>query len=148
MKLVKYSPVDHFSDLFDHFDRLTAGLTPGGMAVDENDGGDIFRLPKTNIAENDKAFVFTLEMPGIPKANVDVSLDGDILTVTGEVSNETEDKSGNVLRREIRSSKFQRRFNLGKEVDRENIKAKMEDGVLTVTAPKAAAAVGRKVSVS
>jgi HSP20 family protein len=67
--------------------------------------------------------------------------------VTAERSEKVESEEG-LLRREIRSEKFRRSFTIGQAVDREGIKAKLENGILKVSLPKKAQASGRKIDVS
>lgn len=149
MKLVKYHrPVDVFDNLFDTWNR---GLFPAlsrAWAVPDSDEPAL-RLPRTNVDETNDRIVFTVEMPGLAKEDVEVSVENDALTIKGEKAHKSDQKEGKgYLRREIRSSKFERSFALGEGVDQDNIKAKMEDGILTVTVPKKEAPVGRKVDVS
>lgn len=132
------------------FDSLNYGLFPsfrgfweGDAKLDDNEP---LRLPRTNIEETKDSYVFTLEMPGLTKKDVEVSLENDTLTITGHKEEKTEREG--VLRREIRSSRFERSFSLGTSVDQGQIKAKMENGVLTVTLPKRPEKVGRKVEIA
>jgi HSP20 family protein len=143
MKLVKYHPHGLFDGLFDNWNR---GLFPASPVESPE---VVQRRPRTNIEESDGAYVLTMEMPGLSKKDVEVSLEKDTLTVRGERVVDKEEKSeAGYLRREISSTKFERSFSIGKEVDQENIKAKMEDGILTVTLSKSAERVGRKVDVA
>ena len=153
MKLVKHHrPYGVFDGLFEGMNRgLYPALSPSRSADESQTPASqtpALRLPRTNIVERDDSFEFTMEMPGLDKKDVDVSLENDTLTVKGEKSEENEDaKVKGLLRREIRSSKFERRFSLGNEVDQENIKAKMNEGVLTVILAKKSDKVGRRVDV-
>lgn len=108
------------------------------------------RLPLTNVTETEDAYVFSLEMPGIAKENVDVSVEGDRLIVKGGSESKSEEKSEErgVIRREFHSTHFERSFRLGNEVDADRVSAKMRDGVLTVTLSKKQEKVGRKVDVA
>jgi HSP20 family protein len=147
MKLVKYTHQSPLDTLFDHFNW---GLFPtlfhnGGTDVEAPEE-EALRLPRTNIAEVDGGFELTVEMPGLSKQDVEVSVEGDTLTIKGGKTVEKEGKGW--LRREIRSTKFERSFSLGDGVDAEKIKASMENGILTLSLPKSADKVGRKVDVS
>jgi HSP20 family protein len=124
--------------LFPSFNEFFGGQSVRHAASD-------FRLPRTNISETEDSFVFTLEMPGLTRKDVEVTLEDDELVVKGERTEKQEDKG--LLRREIRSTKFERAFTIGNAVEQDQIKAKMEDGVLTVTLPKKPEKVGRKVDV-
>ena len=112
----------------------------------EGNGDDAFRLPMTNVHETDKEYVLTMEMPGVKKESIDVSIENDLIVITGGKSEQVEPKG--LVRREIRSAKFRRSFTLDSTVDRDKISAKLKDGVLKVTLPKRADKVGRKVDIS
>ena len=126
MKLVKYHrPFEVFDSLFDSWNR---GLFPSFPRLDSEDAAKsspVLRLPRTNVEERDDSYVFTMEMPGLTKTDIEVTLENDVLTVKGEHTQEKKDSEG-WLRREIRSSKFERSFSLGNDVEQEGIKAKME----------------------
>ncbi len=154
MKLVKYRP--HHGPFDALFENLNSGFFPARSTCGAEARRDVSqRLPRTNIEEADGAYVLTMEMPGLSRKDVDVSLENDTLTIKGErvvdqgeKADEAEKPKRGFLRYEIGSSKFERSFSLGKEVDQENIKAKMEDGILTVTLTRKSEEVGRKVDVS
>ena len=150
MKLVRqHTPMDIFDHLFSNLDR---GVFPanGSCAAGSNAKEAALRMPRTNIEELEKSYVFTLEMPGLAKKDVEVSLEADKLIVKGEKKEEKAEKDANnkVLRQEIRSASFERSFSLGNEIDQGDIKARMEDGVLTITLTKKSEKVGRKVDVN
>ena len=148
MKLVKCHP--HHGPFDALFENVNRGFYPArstGTAEAREDVSQ--RLPRTNIEETDSAYVLTVEMPGLSKKDVEVLLEGDTLTIKGErVADKDEKAEKGFLRREIRSTKFERSFSLGNEVDPEDIKAKMEDGILTVTLSRKSEKVGRKVDVA
>jgi HSP20 family protein len=138
MFLTKYNPATALDTIWDAFDRDFFRFFDG---ADEE-----FRLPSTNINEKEKEYVITMEMPGVSKKNVDVSLDGDSLVVTAKKVDKIE--SEGLIRKEIRAEKFRRSFQLGSNIDREKIKAKMENGVLKLTLPKTEGSVGRKIEIA
>lgn len=141
MFLTKYRPALDLDSVFAN--EFLPGLKRW-FDSDENED-DIFRLPRTNVNETDRDFVLTMEMPGVTKNDIDVSIERDQIVVTGERQEKVE-KNG-LLRREIRSAKFRRSFSLDASIDRNNIKARLEHGVLTVTLPKKAEVAGRKISI-
>jgi len=114
---------------------------------DETQSADLTRSPLTNIQEVDDSFVLTLEVPGLDKKDIDVSVENDHIVIKGEKTEKEEVEVKGLLRREIRSAKFHRSFRIGDKIDRENIKAKLDNGVLTVTLKKTEDKVGRKVDV-
>lgn len=141
MFLTKFRPSGTLESLFD------TEFFPALGKWFEEDGGEreMFRLPRTNVNEMDKAFVLTMEMPGVEKSNVDVAVEDDHIVITGEKTEKVETKG--LLRREIRSEKFRRSFLLDPAIDRDKIKAKLENGILRVTLPKRAEVVGRKINI-
>ncbi len=152
MKVTKYiSPASSIDAVFD---RLGFGLPAidrylGDVANEAARGVTPVRLPRTNIQETDSAFVFTMEMPGLSREHVEVNIEHDTLVVKGghaEQSEPTDEKG--LLRREYRVSRFERTFHVGDAVDRDQVRAKMENGILTVTLPKSPEKVGRKIDVA
>lgn len=147
MKITKYvAPASPFDAVFD---RLGWGLPALDRLFTESNGGESWtsvRLPRTNVHETDDAFHFTMEMPGLARENVEINLEGDILIVKGEKSEQSEEKG--LVRREYQATHFERTFNVGNAIDRDKVKAKMENGILTVTLPKTAERVGRKIDVA
>jgi HSP20 family protein len=139
----KYVPKTSLEALFDSLDREFLPMLRPWLRTDDDEA---FRMPLVNINEADKEYIVTMELPGVQKKDLDVSIDGDQLVVTAERSEKVESEEG-LLRREIRSEKFRRSFTLSQVIDRDNIKAKLENGVLKVTLPKKAESVGRKIDV-
>nr|XP_043619064.1 17.3 kDa class I heat shock protein-like [Erigeron canadensis] len=87
--------------------------------------------------ETPEAHVFKADLPGLKKEEVKVELqDGNILQISGERSREKEDKNDKWHRVERSSGKFVRQFRLPDNAKVDKVKAKMENGVLTVTVPK------------
>lgn len=87
--------------------------------------------------ETPEAHVFKADLPGVKKEEVKVEVeDGRVLQISGERRKEMEEKSDTWHRVERSSGMFQRRFRLPENVKMEEIKAAMENGVLTVTVPK------------
>ncbi|GAB2222573.1 hypothetical protein Droror1_Dr00016692 [Drosera rotundifolia] len=87
--------------------------------------------------ETPEAHVFRADLPGIKKEEVKVEVEeGKVLQISGERTKEQEEKTDTWHRVERSSGRFLRRFRLPEDVKVEEVKAKMEDGVLTVTVPK------------
>ncbi|GFP86334.1 17.4 kDa class i heat shock protein [Phtheirospermum japonicum] len=87
--------------------------------------------------ETPEAHVFRVDVPGLKKEEVKVEVeDGSILQISGERSKEQEEKSDTWHRVERSSGKFLRRFRLPENAKLGEVKAAMENGVLTVTVPK------------
>lgn len=96
-----------------------------------------------SIKETDNAYLLAADIPGIPREDVKINVEGNVLTISAENS-ETED-SDQTYRRESRS--FQQRFSLPTNVDADKIEAHCENGVLEVLIPKSEKAQARKIEV-
>jgi len=105
---------------------------PNGMPM------DIQRL--------DDHFVATFDLPGVDPGSIDVTVEGNALTVRAERSTPHED--GEWLTRERPRGSFGRRLMLGRDLDAEQLTATYRDGVLAITLPVAARARPRRVEVS
>ncbi|KAK3206244.1 hypothetical protein Dsin_020290 [Dipteronia sinensis] len=124
---------DPFSlDVWDPFD--------GFFKVPSNSGrseASAFANTRIDWKETPEAHVFKADLPGLKKQEVKVEVEeGRILQISGERSKEQEDKNDRWHRVERSSGKFMRRFRLPENVKMDQVKATMENGVLTVTVPK------------
>jgi HSP20 family protein len=147
MKVTKYvAPVTPFETVFDRLGLSLPTLDRWLGDANGNESWTAVRLPRTNISQTDDAYVFTMEMPGLTREEIEVNLEGDTLVIKG--SKETKQDEQGLVRREFHSTKFERTFTVGEGIDREKVRAKMENGILTVTLPKAAAKIGRKIDVA
>ena len=95
-----------------------------------------FGKMKCDIYEKDGVYYLEMDIPGFDKKDVNIEVDeNDYLTITAEKSSEDEDKDKNYIRQERSYGKYQRSFYLG-DVDKDNINASFENGILKVTMPK------------
>ena len=92
--------------------------------------------PITDISETDDSFEVRAELPGVSKDDVQISVKDNLLTIKGEKRQENVGDSKNYKRIERRYGTFERNFTLPPKVDADNIKAKFNDGVLTLSIPK------------
>lgn len=93
--------------------------------------------PAVNVIERDKEYTVMVAAPGLTKEDFNVSLDADgNLSVKMEKHNNEKEENGRYVRREWDFSKYEQAFTLPEDVDKENIKAHVADGVLTVDLPK------------
>lgn len=93
--------------------------------------------PPADIEVRDDAVVVTLEVPGLGREQLDVSVRGQTLTLAGERSRPSEEE-GQVVRSERPVGSFRRSFALPWALDAEGVEARLERGVLRVTVPRAA----------
>jgi HSP20 family protein len=95
-------------------------------------------LPRADIADTDKEFLISLELPGLELNEVDVRLSGNMLTVSGERKQKKEDKDKHFYRLETSYGAFERRFELPQDVrnDPESVQATFKNGILEIKVPK------------
>ena len=118
-------------DLDNMFEQMLSPSRGGG----ENTEG--FFSPRIDVRETENGYEISAEMPGVSKDDINVTLEDGVLTLEAEVHREEkEEKEGRVIRQERRYGKYMRSFNLGQDVNEEEIDANFKDGVLTLKAPK------------
>ncbi|XP_024973738.1 17.3 kDa class I heat shock protein-like isoform X2 [Cynara cardunculus var. scolymus] len=102
-----------------------------------SDVSSAFVNTRVDWKETHEAHVFKADLPGIKKEEVKVEVeDGRVLQISGERNVEKEDKNDRWHRVERSSGKFTRRFRLPENAKMDEVKAAMENGVLTITVPK------------
>jgi HSP20 family protein len=92
--------------------------------------------PKVNVYEYDDKVGIVAEIPGLDKKQLNVEVEDGVLTISGDKHSTFEDEGAKVLRRELKQSSFKRSFELGEQLDGDNINASFKDGVLSVAIPK------------
>ena len=92
-------------------------------------------LPKANIIEKEKEYLVEVEVPGVKKEDVDISVKDNVLTVRGEKKKEEEEKNDRYYSYESSFGSFEKSWTL-EHVEQEGIDAKFKDGVLVITLPK------------
>ena len=103
---------------------------------------------KVDVVETDTAYVVKAELPGVTKDEIQVSIEGDVVTIGAEVKRENETKDGErVIRSERYSGSVYRAFTLPVEIDEASSNAKYENGVLELTLTKKPAAPSRKLTI-
>ena len=115
----------YFNEMFnDFFDGLLTG--------------DFRRTstPAVNIIEGGDNFKLEVAAPGLAKDDFKINVDNDLLSVSAEKKNETNEKNNRYTRKEFSYVSFKRSFNLPEIVDADNINANYENGVMTLTLPK------------
>lgn len=109
-------------------------------------------VPKVEILETDAELVFTAELPGMTKENIEISFEDELLTIRGEKKEEKEEKNGGPKYHlwERTYGAFVRTFTLPQTIEPEKIVAEMKDGVLKIHMPKAPVtkAKGRKIEIA
>jgi len=93
-------------------------------------------IPPVDVAEEENQYIVKIELPGVNKDDVKITLESNILTIRGEKKAEKEIKEKNYHRMERSYGSFQRTFTLPTTVKNDKIDASYKDGVLVVTLPK------------
>ena len=92
--------------------------------------------PAVDITENDEAYEVKAELPALSREDISVKVENRMLTISGERKSETEHKDDKVHRVERSFGRFVRSFGVPDNADGDNVSARYQDGVLTVTLPK------------
>ena len=107
---------------------------------------DQFIAPPASVIEAGEGYTLELEMPGVTKDGLDISVENNELTIVGHRSLPT--VQGTLIHHESRPNNFRRTFELDPSIDADKISAKIEQGLVTLTLPKAEHVKPRKISVS
>jgi len=92
--------------------------------------------PRTRITEDKDNFYINIEMPGIPKQDVKISLENNTLSISGIKKQQTKSEDTNLIMNEIYYGEFCRSFNLTDDIKKDTIDAEFNDGMLHITLPK------------
>ena len=134
---------------FPHFDRDDF-LTPFDKMFDslfENNYPEVVKqvgvkpyqgsaYPKVNVYEYDDKIGVIAEIPGLDKKDLQIEVEENTLTISGDKHGLFDDVKAKVLRKELKHSSFKRSFELGELLDGEHITANFKDGILSVEVPK------------
>lgn len=105
-------------------------------------------VPPVDIQENGDAYLFHAELPGMSKEDIHITLENSVLRLSGERKFEKDAKKENYHRVERTYGTFTRTFTLPTQVDSEKVQAAFENGILTITVPKAEVAKPRRIAIS
>ncbi len=121
----------------------------GNWPLQQDESGSITSAwhPAVDVFEDKDAVKIVAELPGVKPGDVKLSLENNLLTIRGEKKQEAEERSERVHRYERSYGSFERAFALPSTVDGEKISAEYQNGVLTVTVPKAERARPREIPV-
>jgi HSP20 family protein len=149
MNVVRYDPWTTFEKLSNELNTLFSqrGLVRGSDSDDSNVVTSRW-APAVDIKEEQNQFVLLADIPGVDPKNIDITMENGVLTVKGERTQENKEERNGFKRVERVNGTFYRRFSLPDSADSENISAKGENGVLTITIPKKEKAQPRRISVA
>jgi HSP20 family protein len=136
------------SDLVRNFDRLF-DQSLDRFFISVPNGAASKRSPALDVAESEQAYTVTLDLPGVAKDDVKVSIEGRKISIEAKSSKANERKDGDrVLVRERAESSFARSFVLPVELDQDRSSAKLEHGVLTLELAKRGDASVKRITVN
>lgn len=104
-------------------------------------------IPRMDLSEKDGNYYLTAELPGLKKEDIEISVEGEYLTVSGKKEEEEEKETGEYHFKETKAGSFKRTFKLPGKIDEEKVDATHKDGVLTVVIPSEEASEVRKINV-
>ncbi|MBN1476014.1 Hsp20/alpha crystallin family protein [Candidatus Sumerlaeota bacterium] len=105
-------------------------------------------MPPIDVLESENGIVIKADLPGLRREDVQVSIEEGVLSIRGKREEKSEVKENGFVHVERAVGQFLRSVTLPFEVDQEKVKASFKDGVLTVEAPKSAAALPRTIEIS
>lgn len=139
--ITRYDPFNDLDDMF-------KGLFVRPMRFDLDVAAPQMRM-KIDVTRTDDTYTVRADIPGVKKEDIQVAVDGNEVTISGEIKKETEERKGEeVLRSERYYGKVSRSFTLPHDVDEGRVVAKYADGVLKLTLPLKAQAKAKKIAVS
>jgi HSP20 family protein len=146
MALVRWEPVRELTSIQNEMNRLFNTFfdspTPG------NGGSGLRRwIPAMDLIETEDRFVLKADLPGLTEADVNVEVEDNVLTISGERNSEHEDKREGYVRVERAFGSFRRSLTLPEGIDPEAVQASFENGVLEVRIPKPEERKPRKVAI-
>lgn len=116
--------------VFDDFFRPWNNWLDNGLL------GRMLTTPAVNITENKDSFSLSIAVPGMKKEDLEIDIEGNLLTISAEKEESKEKKEDKFTREEYNYSCFSRTFTLPDEVKKEKIDAEYKDGILSITLPK------------
>ena len=115
------------------------------MAPNEDNRPAAFVTPLVDIETTDVGYVIRAEMPGVEKGGLEITIDNSEMTILGR--RKPTEFTAELIYREIQPHDFRRVYELDPSIDVTRVGAKIDDGILTVTLPKAETVKPRKISV-
>lgn len=118
---------------------------PNETSREPENGKDAIR-PAVDIFEDETGITLLADMPGVSKERLEVTIDGDSLSIVGTVAIDLPE-SMDALYADVQTTRYQRSFSLSRELDGENVDAHLKDGLLTLRIPKKEEHRPRKITV-
>ena len=128
---------DPLQDLHREMDRLFDVFTgaPSGLIGAGSQAG-LMAMPRIDVHEDEREIAISAELPGVKPSEVDLRVEGDLLTISGEKKSEAERKQENLSVTERSFGRFRRTVQLPFSPDPEQVRAECDHGVLTIHVPR------------
>lgn len=130
------------------FDRFLSGPFGRPELASMEPGWPMKWMPSLDVTESDDEVFVRAELPGVDPKKIDISVSGDLLTLSGEKKQEKEEKRGSYYHVERSFGSFRRSVRLPSSVDRDAVSAEFENGVLTIRMRKAEVEKPKRVPIS
>jgi HSP20 family protein len=134
MAITRWRPFRDLMSVQDEMNRLFDDLF--GRPVMRRDWTEEAWCPCVDVSETKDSVIINTEIPGMPRDDVKVSIQDNVLTLSGEKKQEKEEKDANYHRMERSYGSFSRSFTLPTSVKADKVKAAYKDGILRITLPK------------
>ena len=133
MLVTRYEP---FNDIRKSFDLVNQIINSVEQKREGKSAVTFDFVPKVNTREGKEAYHIEVELPGIKKEEVDIKIDGNVLTISGERNLRQEVNEEDYQKVESHYGIFSRSFTLPEEIDVENIHAESDNGIIEIVIPK------------
>ncbi len=149
MALVRWDPVREIDSLQGEMNRLFSTFfdTPTARGGGGGNGGTRRWIPAMDLVETAEHFVLKADLPGIKETDVNIELENNVLTISGERKTEHEEKHEGYYRVERSTGAFSRSLTLPEGIDPDAVMATFDNGVLEVRIPKPAEIKPRRVQI-
>jgi HSP20 family protein len=146
MALIRWEPVRELGTIQNEMNRLfnTFFDAPAGTG----NGPSGRWLPAMDLVETENEFVLKADLPGLSEADVNIEVDDNVLTISGERKADHEERKAGYYRLERSSGSFRRSLTLPEGINPESVRARFDKGVLEVLIPKPEQRTPRKVQIS
>ena len=136
-------PWSDIERLRDEMDKMFRGLGAEGPWVPR---ATVY--PALNISEDEENIYLRAEVPGMKAEELDISIEGETLTIKGERKDYSPDQKHSYHRREIETGRFSRAITLPTRIDADRVEARYQNGIMSITLPKAEEAKPKKITVN
>ena len=150
MAMIRFTERPPFRNPWAEFERIRQGLDELSRNMNREgksrQNGSVF--PPLKIYEDAESLLIRAELPGVRVEDLDISIEGETLTLQGSRNHTPDEKDVSYHRREIQNGTFSRAVALPARIDTDNITAKLVDGILTVRLKKANVVGSRHITIT